>query len=102
MKNLRIYLDGLDGTDGDGQFQPGSDTLIPSTVVSFSTSAALLDIQPDLLLTGTTKYMFIVLALADSASIGSTLGVRIPARTDVILTDGAMVDHADDPNTADE
>ncbi len=97
VTDVRMYMDGLDGTNGDGFFQPAGDTLINSSVVSFSTSAATLDIQPNLLVDGTTKYMFIVMGVAESAQIGATLGVRIPSRTDVILTDGLMVDFNQDP-----
>ena len=78
-------------------FEPASDTLINSSVVQFSTSAATLDLEPKMLIDGTTKYLFIVLGLKDSATIGSTLGVRIPSRTDVQLSDGIMVDAAQDP-----
>jgi len=44
---VRLYYDGLSGTDGDGSFQSGSDTLIDSSVVQFSTNAAVLDITPN-------------------------------------------------------
>jgi hypothetical protein len=100
VSNIRVYYDGLNGTDGDGNFQPGSDTLINSTVVQFSTSAALLDIEPKMLIDGTTKYLFIVMGLADSAQIGTTLGMRIASRTDIQLSDGVMVDALQDPSTA--
>src|SRR5262249_31442441 len=58
VSNIRLYLDGLNGTDGDGLFEPAADTLINSTVVQFSTSSAVLDIQPNITLDGTTKYIF--------------------------------------------
>ncbi|MCB4757108.1 MAG: Ig-like domain-containing protein, partial [Elusimicrobia bacterium] len=101
VANARLYYDGLDGTDGDAAhlFQPGADTLIESSEVQFSTSAAILEIQPAMKIDGTTKYLFIVMAVADSANIGSSLGVRIPSRTDFILTDGMMVDYLVDPRT---
>ena len=99
VSNLRLYYDGITGTDGDGFFQPGSDSLINSTVVQFSTNAATLDIEPKMLIDGTTKYLFLVMGLADSAQIGATLGVRIPSRTDVVLADGVMVDFQQDPTT---
>ena len=73
-------------------FQPSADTLIQSTLVQFSTSAATLDIQPNILIDGTTKYLFVVMPIADSAQIGASLGIRVPSRTDVILADGQMVD----------
>jgi hypothetical protein len=99
VSNVRLYVDGLNGTDGDGSFQAGSDTLINSSVVAFSTSAATLDISPNILIDGTTKYLFVVMSLEDSASIGSSIGVRIPSRTDVQLADGLMVDFLQDPTT---
>ncbi|OVE77049.1 hypothetical protein BVX98_03780 [bacterium F11] len=99
VDNLRVYLDGLDGTDGDGSFQTGADTLIDSTIVQFSTSAAEFNLNPNVLIDGTTKYLFVVMSVADSALIGSSLGVRIPARTDIILADGIMVDYMQDPST---
>ena len=100
VSSIRLYYDGLDGTDGNGTFEPASDTLINSSVVQFSTSAATLDIEPNMLIDGTTKYLFVVMGLADSADIGATLGVRIPSRTDVQLSDGVMVDFQQDPSTA--
>jgi hypothetical protein len=99
VSNIRLYYDGLNGTDGDGNFQPGSDTLINSSLVQFSTGAATLDVTPKMLIDGTTKYLFVVMGLSDSAQINATLGVRIPSRTDVVLADGVMVDYLQDPTT---
>ena len=50
VRNIRIYADGLNGTDGDGAFQPAADSLIPSTIMQFSTAAATLDINPNVVL----------------------------------------------------
>jgi len=99
VSKVSLYFDGTTGNNGDGLFQPGADTLIESTLTKFSTNAATLDITPNVVLDGTTKYFFLVYGIADSASIGSTLGVRIPARTDIILGDGVMVDYLQDPDT---
>jgi hypothetical protein len=91
VTSVQIFRD----DNGSAAFEPALDVAI-SSAVAFVSNQVETDLTPTIL-DAATKYFFVVYDMQDSASVGKTMGVRIPQQLSSYFVDGLFASNLDFP-----